>query len=145
MTARWTSAPVAGSLYFLVVFAAGFALGVPRTLLIAPAIGELAAVLMEVPVMLWIAWVACGWTLSRIEVLPEPAQRVMVGASALVLLLSAEAALSVYLSGRTLLEHFLSYTRPSQLIGLAGQLAYAGFPLVRRINAAGSRPSSTSR
>jgi hypothetical protein len=47
-------------------------------------------------------------------------------------LLGAEAALSVYLSGKTLVEHFLSCTRPSPLIGLAAQLAYACFPFVRR-------------
>ena len=134
---------VAGSLYFLIVFAAGFALGVLRTVLIAPVIGELAAVLLEVPVMLAIAWVACGWTLGKVEVPAQMAPRAMVGATALVLLLTAEAALFVYLSGKTFVEYFFSYARPSALIGLAAQLAYACFPLVRRPSAAGRRSRPT--
>jgi hypothetical protein len=126
-----SSAVLAGSLYFAVVFAAGFSLGMPRTLLLAPAVGELKAVLLELPVMLAIAWIACGWVLRKIEVPPDARQRVLVGATALVLLLAAEAALSIYL-GKTLMEHFLSYTEPSALLGLAGQVAYACFPLLRR-------------
>ncbi|HSC99338.1 MAG TPA: hypothetical protein VLI21_10575 [Casimicrobiaceae bacterium] len=61
-------AVLAASLYFLIVFAFGFAPGVLRTMFIAPAVGETAAVLLEVPVILAFAWMACGWVLNRIKV-----------------------------------------------------------------------------
>jgi ABC-type uncharacterized transport system permease subunit len=136
---RSSSAVLAGALYFAIVFAAGFALGALRTLFIAPAVGETGAVLLEIPLMLAMAWLACGWVLSRIEVGSRPAQRLLMGATALALLLAAEAALSVLLFGNALVEHFQGYARPSALIGLAAQLAYAAFPLVRHPGAAGSR------
>jgi hypothetical protein len=128
---RSASGVRAGSLYFAVVFAAGVVLGVPRTLFIAPALGELTAVLLEVPAMLAIAWVACGWALNKADVASRVSQRLIVGAIALMLLLVAEVSLSFLLTGKTPLEHFLGYTQPSALIGLAAQVAYAGFPLFK--------------
>lgn len=133
------SAVRAGSLYFSVVFAAGFALGVLRTLFIAPAVGEVQAVLLEVPVMLMMAWVACGWTLNKVAVPRSVPARLLMGAAALLLLLAAEAALSVVASGKTLTEHFASYSRPGALIGLVAQLAFGCFPLIR---SSGAQPRS---
>jgi hypothetical protein len=54
------------------------------------------------------------------------------GAVAFVLLMLAEAALSVGLSGRTVTEHLALYGEPAHLLGLAGQMAFATFPLMRR-------------
>ena len=51
----------AGALYFTVVFAAGFGFGALRVSAIAPRFGETTAVLTEVPLMLAIAWAACGF------------------------------------------------------------------------------------
>jgi hypothetical protein len=45
-----------GTAYIVAVFAAGFVLGVLRTLVLVPLFGELAAVLVELPVMLTVAW-----------------------------------------------------------------------------------------
>jgi hypothetical protein len=53
------------------------------------------------------------------------------GAVAFVLLMAAEATLSVLLSGRSLAEHFELYARPAYLLGLAGQIGFAVFPVVR--------------
>ena len=134
---------IAGCVYFSIVFAAGFALGVPRTLWIAPAIGELRAVLLEVPVMLAIAWVACDRVLRRIDVGPGRASRLLMGGAALVLLLAAEAALAVLVSGQTLAEHVMGYARPAALVGGAAQVASACFPLVRACRTVG--PSTSPR
>jgi hypothetical protein len=120
---------IAGAMYFGAVFAAGFALGVLRTTVLTPAIGRLAAVAVELPIILAIAWIACGAVLRRITLTrPEAAG---MGAVAFVLLMAAEAALSLLLTGRSLAEHFALYARPAYLLGLAGQLAFASFPLVR--------------
>jgi hypothetical protein len=44
--------------YFGLIFALGFLLGTVRTLLLAPATGATAAVLIELPVMLGASWLA---------------------------------------------------------------------------------------
>jgi hypothetical protein len=121
----------AGSAYFLVVFAAGFVLGTLRNLLVAPQVGEVAAAVLEVPVMLAISWFVCGWVLEKIHVAPRTMDRLVMGAIALGLLLLAEALVSVGLADVSLSEHFRSYSRPAPRIGLAAQLLYACFPLIR--------------
>jgi hypothetical protein len=56
----------------------------------------------------------------------------MMGATAFVLLILGEASLSLWLAGRTMAEHLALYAEPTHLIGLAGQMAFAAFPLLRR-------------
>lgn len=125
-----TAALRLGLLYFAAVFALGFALGTLRTFVLAPALGALGAVLVELPVILGAAWLICGRLLRRRR-LSLPAAAVM-GATAFALLMLGEAALSVLLAGRTLAQHLALYAEPAHLLGLAGQLAFAGFPLLRR-------------
>ncbi len=60
----------AAVVYAALVFAAGFVLGVLRVLLLAPQLGALVAVLVELPAMLAIAWVACGFSLRRSAIRP---------------------------------------------------------------------------
>lgn len=117
------------AVYVAIVFAAGFVLGVVRTLVLEPRLGALAAVALELPVMLGVAWIACGRILRRWP-LERPAAVVM-GAAALALLLLAEAALSVLLAGRTLGEHVALYAQAAHQLGLAGQLLFAAWPVVR--------------
>jgi hypothetical protein len=121
----------AGLVYFLLVFVAGFLLGTMRTFVVAPAIGDVPAVLVEVPLMLAVAWLACGWVTSKASFEAKPAELVAMGATALLLLLAAEASVSVWLGNMSLNEHFRSYRRADVLIGLAAQGAYGCFPLVR--------------
>lgn len=66
---------IAASAYFLTLFALGFALGTIRVLAVAPRIGELAATLAEVPVMLAAAFFVCRWAIRRWQVPPGPAIR----------------------------------------------------------------------
>jgi hypothetical protein len=119
-------------LYFLAVFAAGFVLGTIRTLWLEPALGQLPAVLAELPVMLLWSWAACGIILRRLPVAGGIVPRLAMGTMALVVLLAAEAALSVTLGGLTLAQHVALYATAPVLAGLAGQLAFALFPLLRR-------------
>ncbi len=121
----------AGIVYFLIAFATGFALGTLRTLVIAPAIGELAAVVIELPVMMAVSWLACGFVLRRFAVAPAVRDRLVVGMVAFVLLLAAEAGVSVLLAGRTLGEHFALYKLAPAYLGLIAQIAFALFPVYR--------------
>jgi hypothetical protein len=55
-----------------------------------------------------------------------------MGAAGFALLMGAEIALSFLAFGRTLAEHLAAYRTPAGTIGLAAQLAFAIFPLIRR-------------
>lgn len=86
--------------------------------------------LVELPVILTAAWVICGWLLRGPRLTAVAAAA--MGTAAFVLLMLAEAGLSVWLSGRTLAQHLALYTQPAHMIGLAGQIAFAAFPPMRR-------------
>jgi hypothetical protein len=113
--------------YAAAVFAVGFVLGTLRVLWLAPTVGELPAVAMELPVMLAASWVAAGAVLRRWPV----DRRLAMGALALAVLLACEAGLAVLLGGG--LRGFLAHlaTAPGAL-GLAGQVAFALIPWLRR-------------
>jgi hypothetical protein len=111
--------------YFGLVFAAGFILGVLRTLWLAPAVGPLAAVALELPLMLGISALVAArllthWPLSR----PVAAA---AGALAGLLLLGAEAGLSL-LAGRDLAAHLALYRAAEAQLGLVGQGVFAALP-----------------
>jgi hypothetical protein len=116
-----------GLRYFAGVFAVGFLLGTVRTLWLAPAVGELAAVAAELPVMIGASW----WWCRRLLVgrgLGTGA-RVMMGGSAFSFLMLAELGLT-FAFGGTLATHLAALTVPAGLLGLAGQLVFAGLPLI---------------
>lgn len=120
-----------GLAYFLVVFAAGFVLGVLRTLVVIPAVGELLGVVIELPVILTVSWIACGWAVLRFDVPGTTATRMAMGALAFALLMVGEVLVSITLADRSLAEHWALYRSLPARIGLLGQLVYAVFPLVR--------------
>jgi hypothetical protein len=126
----------AGLAYFAVVFAVGFALGTLRTLVVVPAVGETAAVLLELPLMLAASWIASGWIVDRFAVPATVGARFATGAFAFALLMLAELALSVFLAGRTPAGHLALYALVPHQLGLAGQIAFALFPLARLFLAA---------
>lgn len=115
-------------IYFGAVFALAFALGIVRTLIVAPAIGEFAAVMMEVPVVL-----AASWVVARhlLRVTPMPlAARAAMGAVAFALLMAIEAALAAVLRGQSVGGWMQALGTPPGLIGLAGQVGFAVVPLL---------------
>lgn len=115
-----------GTAYVAAVFAAGFVLGVLRTLVLVPLLGVLGAVLVELPVILTIAWLVCTRILRRRPLLPPAA--VAMGVVAFLLLMLAETAVSTLLAGRSLAEHLALYVQLPHQVGLVGQLAFAAFP-----------------
>ena len=113
--------------YVGAVFVAGVALGVLRTLWLAPAVGPVAAEALELPLMLgFSAAVACRllrrWPLAR-----GPAA--LAGGLALLLLLAAEVGVSL-LAGRDLASHWALYRHADAQLGLAGQIVFGVFPAV---------------
>lgn len=124
-------AAAAGLAYFGVVFAAGFGLGVLRVLILMPGLGEGPAVVLELPFMLALSWVACGWLIARLDVRARLTDRLVMGGLAFATLLIAEIGVSAFAFGRSLAVHLSHYRELPALLGLVGQLAFAAFPVIR--------------
>jgi hypothetical protein len=73
----------AGALYFGIVFAVGFVLGVVRTLLLVPKFGARNAELMELPLMVATSFFAARWVVRHLSLNPETTTRIAVGLFAL--------------------------------------------------------------
>ncbi len=123
----------AGVAYFAIAFAIAFVLGALRVLFVAPRVGEFAAVLIEVPIMLTVSWLVCGWVLNRIAVPASIGARLAMGAVAFALLMAAEFALGIYGFGNTAGEIVSSFARLPAQLGLAGQVGFALMPVLRLI------------
>ncbi|EAU54938.1 hypothetical protein SPV1_09593 [Mariprofundus ferrooxydans PV-1] len=95
---------IRGAVYFSLVFAVGFILGVIRVTWIVPQFGERAAELMEAPLMLAAIYVAARFVTRRFRAL-----RVMdylySGLIALLLLLTVEFSVVLGLRGLSIREY----------------------------------------
>jgi hypothetical protein len=128
---RWSSALMAGVVYFMIVFGVGFLLGTFRVLVVIPAIGEISAVVAELPIILAISWLSCERLISRFDVVAKLGPRLAMGGLAFSLLMIAEVAVSVLVFGRTFTEHLESYWSTPGILGLVGQLAFGMFPALQ--------------
>jgi hypothetical protein len=126
------AAMLAGAAYFLIVFAAGFVLGTIRVFVLLPRMSELTAVAIELPFMLAIAWAVCGRILRAFDVARDVGTRLLMGTVAFLLLIAAELALGMIGFGRTIADQMAAWTAPAGALGLAGQIAFAFFPLMKR-------------
>ena len=94
-----------GAVYFLLVFAAGFVLGIVRVLLLVPQFGERLAELYEAPLMLIVIILSARFVTRR-----YPATRrtryLFSGAVALCILLIAEFSVVLGLRGLTIDAYF---------------------------------------
>ena len=117
----------AGTVYFIIVFALGFALGSLRVLLVEPRIGPLGAVLVEMPIMLAASWVVCRRLIDRLSI-AAPGARLAMGAWAFALLMVTEVALSATLFGRPPAVYLQLLLSAAGLIGLATQIAFGVLP-----------------
>lgn len=127
-----TAALKAGCVYFAAVFAAGFVLGAFRVVWLAPRLGALGAVLVELPLMLALSWLACGRAVRLFHVAPAVGLRLLTGLSAFALLIAAEFALAVYGFGGDASTFVAGYATAEGLAGLGGQVVFAALPMIRR-------------
>lgn len=119
----------AGLAYFLIVFALGFALGTLRVSFGIPLLGEIGAVLIEIPVLLTAAWFVCRWLIAKFAVPKTMTARLAMGGIAFAVLMIAELAFSVLLFGRTATEYAAGFAHPAAWLGLAAQIMFAAFPV----------------
>lgn len=121
----------AGLAYFIIVFAIGFVLGTMRVLVLVPRMGNLYAVMVELPVMLSASWFICRALIKHWQVLPGLSHRAVMGIFAFILLMTAEFFLSVALFGRTSAAYISDLITPAGGIGFAGQVVFGLWPLVQ--------------
>lgn len=120
----------AGMAYFALVFGAGFALGSIRVPFLVPRLGERAAELIEMPIMLGVIWLSARFITRRFRLPANVLPRLGAGLLALGLLLAAEVLLAVTLQDRTLGEYVASRDPVSGLVYLAMLVLFAAMPLV---------------
>ena len=114
--------------YLLPVFALAFCLGALRVTLIAPQIGALAAVALEVPVVLALSWAIAGrvlrrWPLGRTG-------RLAMGGLAFLGLMLLELATALAF-GTSVPRIFGDMATPAGMLGLAGQIGFGLIPALR--------------
>ena len=119
-----------GSLYFALVFAAGFLLGTVRVLWLAPRLGVRTAELMETPIMLLVSLAAARWVVRKLAVPCTPASRLGMGATALALLLAAEFGFVLWLRGLTISQYFANRDPVSGTAYYVALLLFAFMPMV---------------
>ena len=83
------------AVYFAIVFGAGFVLGTVRVMWLVPTVGVRVAELTELPLMLAVVFFAARSVNRRFLAERDQPSRLIVGVTALVLLLMAELILGV--------------------------------------------------
>ncbi|MBI3934825.1 MAG: hypothetical protein HY316_09030 [Acidobacteria bacterium] len=122
----------ASVLYFALVFAAGFAFGTIRVLLVVSRLGERTAELMEAPAMIAISYFAARWVVRRFALPPAPVKRLAVGLIALALMLAFEFGFVLPLRGLTIAEYFATRDPVSGTVYCISLALFALFPLLVR-------------
>jgi len=117
--------------YFGIVFLAGFVLGFVRVFWLLPVLGERRAELLEMPVMLVIAYVTAGYVINRFR-LPGVTSACLVGVVALVLLLALEFTLVLELRGLSVAEYLQSRDPLSGAAYAFSLLVYGTLPGIRK-------------
>lgn len=137
---------IGGLVYFLLAFGLGFLLGSLRVLVLVPRMGLLAAVAVEVPLMLFATWWQARWTVRKLAVPADASERLMMGAVAFSLLMLAEAGLAVIALSMTPAGWLAGLATPAGVLGLLGQIVFALWPWVqgRRKRHAAAPPHSAA-
>jgi hypothetical protein len=120
---------LAGFQYWGAIFALGFVLGAVRQTLLAPAIGAFWATAMELPLILSASW---WWSTRLVRKRAWPAgarERWIMGISAFVLLMLAELLLDFTIGQRDPVAFVRAWLQPAGVLGLAGQVLFAVFPI----------------
>lgn len=121
---------LAGLSYFALVFAAGFGLGVVRTLWAEPRVGAQMAELAEMPLMLAVIVYSASWVARRQAVPGTTLQRLGMGLVGLSLVLLAESAVVIGLRDLTIGEYLASRDPVSLSVYGLLLLVFAVMPLL---------------
>ena len=120
----------AGTVYFALVFGAGFVLGSIRVPFLVPRLGERAAELIEMPFMFVAVLLSARFITKRFSLPANALPRLGAGFLALGLLVAAEVVLAVSLQDRMLAEYVASRDPVSGSVYLAMLALFAVMPFV---------------
>ncbi|HKT10471.1 MAG TPA: hypothetical protein VJW77_01465 [Terriglobia bacterium] len=120
----------AGVVYFAVVFGAGFALGIPRVLWVAPKLSARAAELIESPIMLAVVILAARWVVRRFALPLTVAARLGPGLVALALLVAAEFTVVLKVRRLTLAQYIAGRDPAAGTAYILMLIIFAAMPLV---------------
>ena len=126
------AALLAGIAYFGVLFGMGTAFGVARVLYVAPHFSPALALLLELPVMLAVAFVVSSWIADYLQVDSGRTHRFAMGGTTFILLIAAEFALSLLLSGQGSRAATAVPGTWISALGFAAQAVASVFPLMRK-------------
>ena len=119
-----------GSVYFALVFGAGFLLGSIRVPWLVPRVGMRIAELIEMPIMFVVVLLAARWVVRRYAVPPTATLRFALGVWALGLLLFAEGFLVLGLQGLKISQYLASHDPVSGVAYIAMLGVFAAMPLL---------------
>jgi hypothetical protein len=128
---NWRTAFLAGIAYTIAVFVFAFAVGTIRVTLVVPRLGPLLAVIIEVPIVLAVSWLASLWCTRRFKVSRDAGARTLMGAVAFTFLMLLELGFSVFVFGEPVRHYFAKYTSMPGAIGLVMQGCFATLPWVQ--------------
>lgn len=120
---------VAATVYFLMLFASGFALGTIRVTIMVPRFGVLASTIAEVPFMITAGYFICRWAIHNWNVSRASAFRWAMAIWFLVMLIAFETLLGALLFGWSTSEQWATLAAPAGMIGLSAQIITALLPL----------------
>ncbi len=131
----------AAILYFLAVFTAGFALGVLRVLFVVKFLGERTAELIEQPIMLIVIVLAARRVIGRVQQ-PTPANCMAIGFIALILLVTLEFTVVLWVRGLNISDYIYNRDRLSGIAYLLMLAAFAMMPVIVARTYRTNRPGS---
>jgi hypothetical protein len=120
----------AGLLYFALVSAAGFVLGPIRILWLVPRVGQRAAELIEMPIMLVVIVIAARWSVQRLAVPRDWRSRLGMGLTAAGLLVLVELTVVLELMGMTFADYLARRDPVSAMAYYLSVLFFALLPLL---------------
>ena len=120
----------AAALYFLIVFAVGFACGPVRVIWLEPRLGEIVAVLCEAPVLLGAMVLAARRLPGAVRLRRSVATLAGIGVGALVLQQLADFAVGILLRGMTPAQLVAHFATPAGMIYAALLIAFATMPVL---------------
>ncbi len=123
---------VGGLVYFAITYTVGFALGTVRQLILAPALGDTAALLVEMPLILAAAFFAARAVVRRLPDVSSFVDRMIVGCVGFTALLGCEYAMAAILRGWTFQQWLESFGTRTGAISLLMFLIFAVLPLTVR-------------
>ncbi len=126
-----TNGFLAGVFYAVGVFAIGFMLGAVRVMFLVPLLGTTLAVAIELPIILTASWVLCGRAILLKQVSTEAPVRVAMGLAAFGVVMVGDLLVGLFIFGLSTNDYVTRYSEFANMLGLAGQILFAIFPLFR--------------